>query len=469
MIQGLGPAISALKAFAKKLGNSANNVANVNTQGFKKSRLGSQEVSPQNVSTPSGPSQIGRGTTLGGISEDFSQGSFEPTSSSTDMAVGGDGFLMVNASAGGTYYTRDGEFHLDKNARLVNTSGDVLQGWEIDPMTGELQGAIQDIMLPSFTSPPEETTIVKNIINLNADTEEKSVGPNSLAGGWDGDNSDGESIADNAYAYRTSTKVYDGMGAAHNITFYFDKTGSDSMWEYIVTANPAEDRRSEATGDNLGLLARGTLVFNSAGAFSDMSMDINDGIGNWISQDVVTDMTDGHFIFYPDFLGATDSSTMSIQLDFGSFYNGASWVNDASSTTQYSSSSNTIYSFANGYGAGDLQWVTVNKDGVITGHYSNGRALDLFQVAIAKFHNPQGLKKIGNNLYAKTNESGDAITSQPGTNGLGRIVPNALEQSNVDIGTAFVNIILIKRGFQANLNMIATEDKMIGDVLNIIS
>jgi flagellar hook protein FlgE len=426
-------------------------------------------MSPQNVSTRSGPSQIGRGTTLGGISEDFSQGSFEPTSSSTDMAVGGDGFLMVNASEGEIYYTRDGEFHLDKNARLVNTSGDVLQGWEIDPITGELQGAIQDIILPSFTSPPEETNIVKNIINLNADAEEKSVGPNSLAGAWDGNNPDGSYIADNAYAYRTTVKVYDGVGAAHNITFYFDKRGSDSIWEYIVTANPAEDRRFGATGDNLGLLARGTLVFNSSGTFSDMSMDINDGTGNWTSQDVITDMTDGHFTFFPDFLGATDSSTMSIQLDFGSFYNGASWVNDASSTTQYASSSNTIYSFTNGYAAGDLESVTLNKDGLLTGHYSNGRALDLFQVAIAKFHNPQGLKKIGNNQYARTNESGDAITGQPGTNGLGRIVPNALEQSNVDIGSEFVNIILIKRGFQANLNIITTEDKMIGDVLNIIS
>ena len=468
MIQGIGPAISALKAFVKKLENSANNVANVNTQGFKKSRLSSQEVSPQNVSTPSEPSQIGRGT-LGGIAEDFSRGSFEPISSSTDMAVGGDGFFMVNASEEEIYYTRDGQFHFDKDARFVNTSGGVVQGWELDPMTGKVQGAIQDITLLSFTFPPQETTIVKNIINLNANAEDKSVGTNALAGAWDGDDPDGSYIEDNAYAYRTSIKVYDGVGAAHNIAFYFDKGGPSSAWEYIVTANPAEDRRSGATGDNLGLLARGTLIFNNSGVLSGMSMDTNDGTGNWTFQNVTTDMTDGHFTFHPDFLGAPGATAISIQLDFGSFYNGTSWVNDAPSTIQYASSSNTICSSANGYEAGDLVSMTLNKDGVITGHYSNGQVLDLFQVAIAKFHNSQGLKKIGNNLYARTKETGDIMTGQPGANGLGRIVPDALEQSNVDIGEEFVNIILIKRGIQANLNIITTEDKMIEGALNIIS
>ncbi len=470
MINGIYSAISALKAFEKKLGTSANNIANVNTQGFKTSRASSQEASSQDVSASSGTAQVGRGTTVGAIYEDLAQGSFESTSSTTDMAIGGDGFFMAMAPEGGTYYTRDGQFNFDKDGKFVTTAGYAVQGWEIDPITGETQGAIQDITLDSFTSPPEETTIVKNIINLNANTEDKSVGTNALANAWDGNNPDGEYIADNAYEYQTSTKVYDSVGASHDITSYFDRTGADSLWEFIVTANPAEDLRPGATGDNLGLLARGTLAFNSHGSVSNLTMDINDGAGNWISQNVTTDLTNGRFTFHPDFLGATDGSTqMSIQLDFGSFYNGSSWVNDASSSTQYSASSNTVYSSADGYGAGDLEAVAVSTDGVITGSYSNGQVLDLYQVAIAKFNNPQGLKKIGNNLYAQTNESGDAITGRPGTNGLGSIAPNALEQSNVDIGREFVNIILIKRGFQANLKVISAEDEMIGDLLNIIS
>lgn len=242
MINGISAARSALKAFERKLGASANNIANIRTQGFKKSRSSFQELSPQNVSTSSSP---------------------------TDMAIGGDGFFMVRALKGGNYYTRDGQFQFDKDGRFVTTSGCVVQGWELDPITGEIQGAIQDITLSSFTSPPEETT--------------------------------------------------------------------------------------------------------------------------------------------------------------------------------------------------------VGTDGVITGRYSNGQALNLFQVALAKFNNPHGLKKMGSNLYAMTAESGDAITGQPGTNGLGSIGPNALEQSNVDLGEEFVNIILTKIGFQANLKVISAEDEMVGNLLNIIS
>ena len=470
MIKGISSAISALKAFEKKLGASANNIANIETQGFKKSRSSFHEVSPQNVSTSSGVSQVGRGTTIGQITEEFSQGSFESTSSSTDMAIGGDGFFVVRASEGGDYYTRDGQFQFDKNGRFVTTSGYVAQGWELDPITGEIQGAIQDITLSSFTCPPEETTIMKNIVNLNAHAGDNSVGINALAGAWDGDNPNGEHIADNAYDYRTSTKVYDGVGASHDITVYFDKSGTGSAWEYIVTAHPREDRRPGATGDNLGLLGRGTLVFNNSGAVSDMTMDINDGTGNWISQDIATDLTSGHFTFHPDFQGATNGFTeMSIQLDFGYSHNGSFWVNDAPSSTQYALPSNTLYSSADGYGPGDLDSVTISANGIITGSYSNGQILNLFQVTIAKFNNPQGLKKMGNNLYAKTGESGDAITGQPGTNGLGRIVPNALEQSNVDIETELANIILMKRGFQANLKVISAEDEMLGSLLNTIS
>lgn len=470
MINGISAAISALKAFEKKLSTSANNIANIRTQGFKASRASLQEVSSQNVSTSSGVSQVGRGTTIGAITEDFSQGSFEPTSSPTDMAIGGNGFFMVQAPEGGDYYTRDGQFQFDMNGRFVNGLGYTVQGWSLDPITGETQGTIQDITLSSFTSPPQETTIIKGIVNLNARAPDNSAGTNALAGVWDGDNANGEYIADSAYEYQISTKVYDGVGATHDINVYFDKGSTGSEWEYIVTTHPAEDRRPGATGDNLGLLARGTLVFNDSGTTSDMTMDVNDGAGNWISQDVATGLTNDHFTFRPDFAGAADGSTeMSIQLDFGSSYNGTLWVNDSLSSTQYSSASNTVYSSADGYGAGDLNSVTIGTDGVITGSYSNGQVLTLFQVAMAKFNNPNALSKMGNNLYAMTDETGDAITGRPGTNGLGTIVSNALEQSNVDIAKEIVDIILIKRGFQANLKVISTGDEMIGELVDIIS
>ena len=470
MINSISATTSALKAFEKKLGTSANNVANIRTQGFKKRHSSFQEVSPQNVSTSSGASQVGRGTTIGEITEKFSQGPFQLASSPTDMAIGGDGFFVVRGLEGGSYYTRDGQLQFDKDGRMVTNSGHVVQGWELEPITGEIQGAIQDITLPSSTSAPEETTLIRNIVNLNAHAEDNSVGINALAGAWDGDNLNQRYVADNAYNYQTSTRVYDAVGGSHDVTLYFDRTGNGSEWEYIVTVDPVEDRRPGATGDNLGLLARGTLIFDNSGAISGVTMDINDGTGNWTPQNVASDLTDGHFVFHPDFLSGTDGSTeMSIQLDFGSFHDGSSWVNDSLSSTQYSSSSSTVYASADGYGSGGLESIAVDADGVITGRYSNGRSLNLFQVALAEFNNPHGLKKMGNNLYARTAESGDAITGQPGTNGLGAIGPNALEQSNVDLGEEFVSVILTKRGFQANLKMISAEDEMLGNLLNIVS
>ena len=277
MINAIGAAISALKSLEKKLGVTANNTANVNTQGFKASSASLQEVSPQNVSTTAGTSQVGRGTTLAGISRDFSGGTVQSTTSATDMAIGGDGFFIVKDQGGADYYTRDGEFHFDRDSRFVTSSGEAVQGWGLDPVTGEAQGTIRDVTLSSFTSPPAETTHGKMIINLNSNAENKSAGLNALASAWDGDNPDGQYIGGNAYEYSTPIKVFDGVGSTHDITFYFDKGDTASKWEYIITANPAEDKRPGAGGDNLGLLARGTLVFNDTGDISDITMDINDG------------------------------------------------------------------------------------------------------------------------------------------------------------------------------------------------
>lgn len=470
MLNGVYSALSALKALQKKLGVSANNVSNAQTPGFKMSVATSEDIPPQYMTTASGESQIGRGTTIGNITENFSQGSFEPTSSPTDMAIGGDGFFVVGATNGGTYYTRDGQLHFDKNGRLVNASGYVAQGWAIDSNTGQVQGSPQDIVLPSLTSPPQATTIIENIVNLNAGAADKSAGVNGLANAWDGGDPNGEYIPDDAFHFQTTTKVYDTLGGVHDITIYFDKGGAGSDWEYIVTMRPQQDQRQAASGRDLGLLARGTLEFDTSGVIKNITQENNDGGGNWTTQNPATHLTGGHFTFNPDFLGGAGGSTvMSIQIDFGSTYNGALWVNRASSSTQYFSPSNTVHTSTDGYGAGELLSISITKDGVISGRYSNGEILDLFQISIAKFNNPNGLEKVGENLYSETTASGSALLSQAGTDGIGNIASNAREQSNVDIGSEFVELILIQRGFQSNLKVITTEDEMLGSLLDIFS
>ena len=175
---------------------------------------------------------------------------------------------------------------------------------------------------------------------------------------------------------------------------------------------------------------------------------------------------DGYYEFTADFLGGA-ATTENIAFDIGVRWNGSSFVPDSLSTTQYASPSTTVYQSADGYGAGDLEGVDVDVDGLITGVYSNGQVLPLYRLALAKFQSLQGLHKEGGNLYRATRESGPATTSLPGTNGLGSIAPNSLEQSNVDIANEFVKMITTQRGFQANSKIITVTDQMLSELINL--
>jgi flagellar hook protein FlgE len=205
-----------------------------------------------------------------------------------------------------------------------------------------------------------------------------------------------------------------------------------------------------------------------SGEADTMTCSTNDGAGTWTAlTNADAAATDGYFAVAPLFSGTT--SAMNIKLDFGTRYNSAStsWVNDTSSTTQYSASSTTISQTTNGYGAGDLNSITVGTDGAITGQYSNGQVIPLFRVVLYKFNNEQGLYKVGGNLFSETRLSGEKIPGNPGENGLGSISPNSLEQSNTDIATEFVRMITTQRGFQANSKVITTTDQMLADLINL--
>jgi flagellar hook protein FlgE len=461
MVQAVSSAISALQALGRKMGVTANNVANLTTSGFKKSRASSIDVVKGN---------LGGGTRLGEITESLTQGPAISTGSATDLAIAGGGYFIVAGQNGDTYYTRDGEFNFDEDGRLADSRGNVLQGWAMDPESGEISGGIGDITLGDFNAPPRATTTVTAQVNLDSESANNSVGADALSTLWDGSDADGNPLASDTYAYSTSTPVFDARGGRHDITLYFDRSDTSNDWEYIVTTNPGEDNRPGASGSDLGLLARGTLSFDGTGTLTDMSMAVNDGSGNWTELDPDTDITTGHFAFQADFLGDTGGGTvMDVGLDFGAHYNGSFWVVGAGSTIQYAAASSTIQVDSDGGGPGNLLSVSVGDDGVVTGAYSNGASVDLFQVAMANFTNPEGLDKLGNNLYAATGESGDALTGVSGSNGLGRIIPQALEGSNVDLAEEMTHLMLLRRSYQANLKVIDTENEMKGDVLDIIS
>jgi flagellar hook protein FlgE len=467
--------ISGLNALSNAMTVIGDNIANVNTVGFKGSRVTFQDVLSQSVATTAGNAQVGRGTSLADISSSFSQGSFESTDSSTDLAIGGAGFFVVRDpnSANNQFYTRAGEFRFDKDGNFANPAGYIVRGWELDEVTGEDLGTITDITLSSFTSSPSETETLSMIINLDSDAANNSTGSNTaLSARWDGDNVSGDYLGTDDYEYQTTLKVYDSLGSTHDVTVFFDmgESATDPVWEYIVTTNPSEDGRTITNADDTGLLARGTVEFNNtsgqiSGSATSITCSINNGDGTWTDQTAADAVANnGYFSIAPDFIGG---SPMNIDLDFGSRYNGSVWANESLSTTQFASASSTIFQSANGYGAGDLQTISVGTDGVITGQYSNGQVLPLYRVALANFQNEQGLYKVGGNLYRETRLSGDPITGKPGNSGLGSISPNSLEQSNIDIATEFVKMITTQRGFQANSKIITVTDQMLNELINL--
>lgn len=468
--------ISGLSTLGNAMTVIGDNIANVNTVGFKSSRVSFQDVLSQTVSTTAGTAQVGRGTSLADITSSFSQGSFESTDSTTDLAIGGAGFFLVRdpSNLNNEYYTRAGQFRFDKDGNFINPAGYIVRGWVLD-QNGQDTGSISDITLSSFTSPPSATDRMTVVTNLDSGAQDLSA---ALHMEWDAQNA--VPIADTAYEYQTTVKVYDSLGDTHDLTVYYD-VGAGSTWEFIVTCNPGEDNRAGAqaqltAGDNgVGMLGRGEIVFNaSSGVITDINLteftpaagDYDLTTGTWTVRTEAADLTNGYFTLAPDFLGG---SPLNVELDFGSVYSSGSgaWLNDSLSTTQFAVSSTTIFQSATGYGAGDLQSVTVGTDGAITGQYSNGEVIPLHRVALAKFQNVQGLHKEGGNLYRETRLSGVPITARPGTNGLGSIAPNSLEQSNVDIATEFVKMIATQRGFQANSKIITVTDQMLAELINL--
>jgi flagellar hook protein FlgE len=587
--------VSGLASMGSSMTVIGDNIANVNTIGFKSSRVTFQDVLSQTVATNSGSAQVGRGTGIGAIAGMFVQGSFESTESPTDLAIGGEGFFILrdpNNSAD-NFYSRAGEFRFDKDGYFTNPAGYIVQGWQLErnPTTMDVEdvGSITDIKLASFTSPPEETNSVTIITNLDSRADDNTTGTGiPLSEVWDGDPTLPQNIGSTAYEYQTTVKVYDSLGSTHDVTIYYDKGSTANTYEYIVTCNPNEDRRAifaSPTDAGLGLLGRGTLSFTAQGVLATQTFErfvgnsggnltsvagtgpwaaAGPGVGgdwtgdaanlaggppatetytftsatagtigttnialNWAStnggaagtitipsdytigdfiqgpdgmqfsftpgavvavgnnytvtvsqgdpdalndpnnwSDMAGNFTDQHYTFSADFLGGPAYSTvMDVQLDMGSAFDGTNWSPSALSTTQFATGSTTIYQTATGYGAGSLQNISVDIDGVITGQYSNGQVTPLFRVALGKFQNEQGLFKNGGNLFSATRTSGNVITNKPGTNGLGSIAPNSLEQSNVDMAAEFVKMITTERGYQANSKIVTTVDGMLGDTI----
>lgn len=488
--------VSGLRGHGQKMGVIGNNIANVSTVGFKGSRMHFQDFMSQSVSVSSGVGQVGRGVTVGAILGDFSQGSLETTNEATDVAITGNGFFLVSpAGEELNYYTRAGNFRFDKDGYLVDPNGYRVQGWEIlqagvDDLVGQasleqgrqvnIQGVPGDIRLENFQSPPEKSSNVSMIVNLDSKSQSRSA---DIWDVWDGEVD--PPIGDAAYSYQSTMRVYDRNGAGHNLTIFFDPlpddqqpaAGGDRIWQFMVTVPPDVDNREGVAAAERGLLQRGQVVFDAGGNLRNMSFF--DAAGNPVNTEDMRISQNGYPRFGVDFLGegiVDGNQPQEVELNFGLRFNGAiagnppnqgDWQTDALVTTSFSSPSSTLFQSQDGYTAGFLQNISISREGVLTGRYSNGQVTELFALTLADFNNVWGLRREGGNLFAETRDSGPALTGIAGTGRLGTIASNALELSNVDLATEFVKMITTQKGFQANSKTITTVDMMLDEVIRM--
>jgi len=431
--------VSGLNANGNAMSVIGNNIANANTIGFKSSRAIFGDLLSSQISGSGGISQVGRGVGLSIVDNIFSQGTFENTETNTDLAVEGSGFFIVSDPSTGNAvnnYTRAGAFRFDAEGNMVNPEGFNLMGFQLDE-NGNTVGDLTPIRAntQSFTSAGPTQNI-----NLNTNLDSDSV---AIGAPFDPLDPTGTSN------YATSIQVFDSLGSTHLMTTYFTKT-SDQNWDYNIVVDGGDV--TGGTSGELEIVGSGSLDFDPSGDL----VRINGAELYTVAGDTSSD---------PIFPRPTATTTAG-NLDW---VNGATQTQQVSidmQTSQYASPSVVASQEQDGYGTGTLVKLSVDEFGNVIGNFSNGTPRKLMRIALSKFTNPNALDKIGNNMFAQSNNSGVPVIGTVGS-GVGSIFTNALELSNVDLAQEFVKMITTQRGFSANSKTITTTDEMLSEVINL--
>ena len=409
MMRSMFSGVSGLRNHQTRMDVIGNNIANVNTIGYKRARVTFQDMLSQNIrgaSSPQGgkggtnPQQIGLGMTVNSIDILHTQGSSETTGKVTDMMVDGDGFFIVG-DGDNTFYTRAGNFDFDSTGNLISPSGLMVKGWMADSSGNiDTTGAISGIqILKGQAIQPQASTEAVFTGNLDADAVTADTWPSSIT-------------------------VYDSLGRSWTMNVEFTKTAAAHTWDIDLTNAPA-----------WAALPAATVTFNPDGTLNAVSVSPLNITGTPI-------------------VGANAADPVTIELDL-------------SGLTQFSSESNVELNSQDGYSSGVLNGYSIDKTGIVTGRFSNGLTKQLAQVALANFNNPAGLMKVGENNYVSSNNSGQAQVGIAGSGGRGDISPGKIEMSNVDLSQEFTDMIVTQRGFQANSRIITVSDEMLQELVNL--
>ena len=425
MMRSMNSAVSALRNHQLRMDVIGNNIANVNTIGYKSSRVTFKDSLSQmlrGASSPdvnrggTNPQQVGLGMDLSSIDTVFSVGVPDRTDRGLDVMVNGEGFFMVSADGtdNGMYYTRAGNFDIDEDGNLVNADGLRVLGYKANDK-GEVGTEVGGIVVPLADSIPPIAT--KNVV-MEGNLDSRTV--------------------DGAEGRTTEITVTDSLGNSHKVSVSFSKVSSVSP----PPAPPAIASTWNATLTPTGGAAvTATINFDSAGKIIDVT-----------GATAPTDTTIKGFRIQVIPGGGASEFGVDINL---------------SSLTQYGSESNALMRSQDGSPVGVLTSYAIGQRGEVEGVFSNGRTKILGQIATSIFANPAGLVKMGGNLYRSSANSGDPQVNVPGNGGNGGLQPGALEMSNVDLGKEFTNMIVTQRGFQANSRIISTTDQMLEELVNL--
>ena len=461
MMRSLYAGVSGLQNHQTRMDVIGNNIANVNTYGFKRGRVDFQDMISQQLSGAAkptdekggvNPKEVGLGMSVAAIDTIFNQGNLQSTGVATDVAIQGNGFFVMQ-SGEKTYYTRAGNFGLDMNGTLVNpANGMRVQGWMAQNVNGEqivtTSATPTDLVIPVGSKDPAHATEnVDFMCNLNKNT------PEILEGASEADVIKG--------TWNTEFKIYDSFGNDHNLNVSFRRvTGQPNQWEATVNVDPENTDGTETRvglGTTDGTANTFIITFDNTGTLQ----SVTDSAGNVTNPEgqIVLQTSFNVVGANPDADGNPARQTLNINLGtIGSQKN---------TITQSAASSSTKAFYQDGYTMGYLDSYKIDSSGTITGVYSNGTNRTIGQIALATFANQGGLEKAGDNTLVESNNSGLANIGPSGIAGKGSLLAGALEMSNVDLSEQMTDMIVTQRGFQGNAKTIQTADTLLETVLGL--
>ncbi len=403
---------------------AGDNIANVNTVGFKRTRANFGDVIKESLESDASDSGIGSGSVLLGVSRLYSQGAMVGTGNNLDLAISGEGFFVVNANAGiddvTLAYTRAGQFHIDNEGYIVNESNYRLQGHVADA-NGDLTRTVSDLRITIENIQPKQSQQLALKMNLD----------NRVPVGGAFDPLQPDTTSD----YTATVTVYDSVGKAYDARVYFKHVDNNlrppaDNWDIHVMIGDEVVMQQELGFDNTGSL----IASNRVG-------------GNW----------------NPDVPAAQN---VALNLDAGPLRN-PPITSGLEGITSFASPSTVLSQSQDGFAAGSLVGIDIDEEGVLNARYSNGRTFQGGRVILAKFNSKDGLRRVGENLYRETQDSGPAALAEAATGGRGVVHQGTLEQSNVDISEEFIDMIRFQRAFQANSRTVTTTDELLVEVVNL--